>query len=202
LEWYQKTITLKSAVSIVIHRSKKFGSRKGTMSSRRDNQRERVYRGERQSGLQTPVSKLDPMTIRQCQKFIDKVLSRKSVAKVYGKRRITVERGRGGGRAFFENGDRIVSLGVWARQPIVLLHEIAHHLAPNNVQHGPEFVEAMLKITRQVLGKEAEEKLLAGYALHGVRTCGKNGKPRKVRCPQSKKAWLEEQKGLKQLAKS
>lgn len=172
------------------------------MSSRRDNQRERVYRGERQSGLQTSKSQLDPMTIRQCQKFIDKVLSRKSIIKVYGKRRVTVERGRGGGRAFYDYGDRMISLGVWARQPIVLLHEIAHHLAPNNVQHGPEFVEIMLRITRQVLGKEAEEKLLASYALHGVRTCGKDGKPRKVRCPQSKKSWLEEQKRLKQVAKS
>jgi hypothetical protein len=38
LKWYQKTITQKSAVSIVIHRSKKFGSRKGTMNKKEKEQ--------------------------------------------------------------------------------------------------------------------------------------------------------------------
>jgi len=172
------------------------------MARNRDNQRERVYRGERQSGLQYNKTNLEPLSIQECQKFVNRVIARKSVIKVYGKRRITVEAGRGGGRAFHDWSGRVISLGVWARQPIVLLHEISHHLAPNNVLHGPEFVEIMLKLTRQVLGKEAEEKLLASYALNGVRTCGTGGKVRKVRCPQSKKAWLEEQKWLKQSAKN
>jgi putative metallohydrolase (TIGR04338 family) len=172
------------------------------MGKHRDNQRERVYRGERQSGLQQNQVEVKPLSIKECQKFVNRVVARKSITKVYGKRIITVEAGRGGGRAFHDWRGRVISLGRWARQPIVLLHEISHHLAPYHVSHGPEFVEIMLKLTRQVLGKEAEEKLLASYALNGVQTCGKNGKPRKVRCPQSKKAWLEEQKWLKQSRKN
>jgi len=176
----------------------------------RDKQRSRLYRAERQCGLQVEKSKLEPMTIGECQKFVNKVLERKAVKDIkhLGKfhpvlnQGILVEAGKGGGYATYRYGRRIISLGVWARQPFILLHEIAHHLAPSYVNHGPEFASIFLKLTRQVLGKEAEEKLLASYALNGVQVIGKNGKPRKARCPKSQKAWLEETKWLIQSRKN
>ncbi len=159
----------------------------------RDNQKARLYLAERViQENKYPVSgkKLKPMTIAECQKFVDRVLRRKSIIKVYGYRSLVVVAGRGGGRAF---GYRAISLGVWARQPVVILHEIAHHLAGFNAQHGPEFATVMLKLVRTVLGKEDYEKLLGSYAFRGVKIVGKSGKAQKARCPQSRKAWLEEE---------
>jgi len=153
----------------------------------RDNQKARVYRAERI--LQDHKSSMKPMTIPECQKFVNRVLARQSIIKTYGKRYIAVERGKGGGRA----SGRVITLGVWARQPVVILHEIAHHLAGLDAEHGPQFTAVMLKLVRSVLGKEAHEKLLGSYAYHRVKVQGKGGKVAKARCPQSRKAWMEEQ---------
>lgn len=158
----------------------------------RDNQKQRLYRAERI--LQDPKSSMKVMTIPECQKFVNRVLARKSIIKTYGKRYITVEYGKGGGRAsggFFSG--RVIRLGVWARQPAVILHEITHHLAGFENQHGPEFATVMLDLVRRVLGKEAHEKLLASYAYQGVKVKGKSGKAQRARCPKSRKAWMEEQ---------
>jgi hypothetical protein len=160
----------------------------------RDNQKSRVYRAERQTEIFVAKNKLEPLTIKECQKFVNKVLARKAITKVYGKRMITVEAGRGGARAFHDWRGRVISAGVWARQPAVLLHEIAHHLAPYHAVHGPEFATILANLYRQILGKDAEEKLLASFALNGVQVCGANKKPRKARCPKSQKAWYDEKK--------
>lgn len=158
----------------------------------RDNQKARVYKAERI--LQDHKSSMKPMTIGECQKFTNRVLARQAIIKSYGKRYIAVERGRGGGRASgtYYSG-RVITLGVWARQPVVILHEIAHHLAGLDAEHGPHFTAVMLKLVRAVLGKEAHEKLLGSYAYNRVRVEGKGGKVAKARCPKSRKAWMEEQ---------
>jgi hypothetical protein len=137
---------------------------------------------------------MEPMTISECQKFVNRVLARKATIKIYGKRYMAVERGKGGGQASGSAySGRVITLGVWARQPVVILHEITHHLAGLDAEHGPHFTAVMLKLVRSVLGKEAHEKLLGSYAYHRVRVEGKGGKVAKARCPQSRKAWMEEQ---------
>ena len=158
----------------------------------RDNQKARVYKAERI--LQDHKSSMKPMTIGECQKFVNRVLARKAIIKIYGKRYIAVEKGKGGGRASGSAySGRVITLGVWARQPVVILHEIAHHLAGLDAEHGPHYASVMLKLVRSVLGKEAYETLLGSYAYNRVRVEGKGGKIAKARCPQSRKAWMEEQ---------
>ena len=158
----------------------------------RDNQKAKVYKAERI--LQDHKSSMKPMTIGECQKFVNRVLARKAIIKIYGKRYIAVERGKGGGRASGSAySGRVITLGVWARQPVVILHEIAHHLAGLDAEHGPHYASVMLKLVRSVLGKEAYETLLGSYAYNRVRVEGKGGKVAKARCPQSRKAWMEEQ---------
>lgn len=158
----------------------------------RDNQKARVYKAERI--LQDHKSSMKPMTIGECQKFVNRVLARKAIIKIYGKRYIAVEKGKGGGRASGSAySGRVITLGVWARQPVVILHEIAHHLAGLDAEHGPHYASVMLKLVRSVLGKEAYETLLGSYAYNRVRVEGKGGKVAKARCPQSRKAWMEEQ---------
>ena len=159
----------------------------------RDNQRARVYKAERI--LQDHKSSMKPMTIDDCQKFVNRVLARKTIINIYGKRYIAVERGKGGGRASGTvYSGRVITLGVWARQPVVILHEIAHHLAGLDAEHGPHFVSVMLKLVRSVLGKDAYETLLGSYAYNRVRVEGNGGKVAKARCPKSRKEWLEKQK--------
>jgi len=158
----------------------------------RDNQKARVYKAERI--LQDHKSSMKPMTIGECQKFVNRVLARKAIIKIYGKRYIAVEKGKGGGRASGSAySGRVITLGVWARQPVVILHEIAHHLAGLDAEHGPHYASVMLKLVRSVLGKEAYETLLGSYAYNRVRVEGKGGKIAKARCPQSRKAWMGEQ---------
>ena len=158
----------------------------------RDNQKARVYKAERI--LQDHKSSMKPMTIGECQKFVNRVLARKAIIKIYGKRYIAVEKGKGGGRASGSAySGRVITLGVWARQPVVILHEIAHHLAGLDAEHGPHYASVMLKLVRSVLGREAYETLLGSYAYNRVRVEGKGGKVAKARCPQSRKAWMEEQ---------
>ena len=165
---------------------------KGEDMKQRDNQKARVYKAERI--LQDHKSSMKPMTIGECQKFVNRVLARKAIIKIYGKRYIAVERGKGGGRASGSAySGRVITLGVWARQPVVILHEIAHHLAGLDAEHGPHYASVMLKLVRSVLGKEAYETLLGSYAYNRVRVEGKGGKIAKARCPQSRKAWMEEQ---------
>jgi len=165
---------------------------KGEDMKQRDNQKARVYKAERI--LQDHKSSMKPMTIGECQKFVNRVLARKAIIKIYGKRYIAVEKGKGGGRASGSAySGRVITLGVWARQPVVILHEIAHHLAGLDAEHGPHYASVMLKLVRSVLGKEAYETLLGSYAYNRVRVEGKGGKIAKARCPQSRKAWMEEQ---------
>ena len=48
----------------------------------RDNQKARVYKAERI--LQDHKSSMKPMTIGECQKFVNRVLARKAIIKIYG----------------------------------------------------------------------------------------------------------------------
>ena len=59
----------------------------------------------------------------------------------------------------------------WAARELVVLHEIAHHLAePSEApSHGPEFVDRMLTLTAEVVGEEAAFLLRVTLLDCGVR---------------------------------
>jgi putative metallohydrolase (TIGR04338 family) len=138
----------------------------------RDNQKSRVYAAERASKLERHKS--EAMSIAECQAYVDKVLRSAYVMRKYPTRsgeprRIHVEHGRGGGYATAGWNGSIISLGVWARQPVVILHELAHHIAGLSHSHDWKFAGVFLDLVRHFMGAEAGDTLKAEYKEARVR---------------------------------
>jgi putative metallohydrolase (TIGR04338 family) len=153
----------------------------------------RLYAAEEMSGIKYG----EALTLQECQKFVDKIVSRKYVIEKYGiqaKRPIVVLDGRGRRKACatIYYGKRAIKLPKWARGKYVILHEVAHHLT-NLDGHKAEFASCLLDLVRHFLGKESADALQGAYHFKGVKVVGKN-KPVKARCPESRKQWLEDRK--------
>ena len=153
----------------------------------------RLYAAEEISGIKYDES----MTLKECQKFVDKVLSRKYILEKHGvqaQRPILVLDGRGCRKASatFRHGNRVIKLPRWARGKYVILHEVAHHLTDLN-GHRAEFASCLLDLVRHFLGKESADALQGAYYYKGVKVVGKKGAT-KARCPQSRQDWVEVQK--------
>ena len=153
----------------------------------------RLYAAEELSGIKYG----EALTLKECQKFVDKILARKYVLDNYGiqaQRPIIVLDGRGRRKACatFHQGRRAIKLPRWARGKYVILHEVAHHLTDLN-GHRAEFASCLLDLVRHFLGKESADALQGAYHYKGVKVVGKN-KPVKARCPESRKQWLEDRK--------
>lgn len=56
----------------------------------------------------------------------------------------------------------------WALRELVVLHEIAHHLAAGGAPHGSEFVGAMTELAGWVMGPEVRHVLRVVYSKEGV----------------------------------
>lgn len=135
----------------------------------RDSQRSKLYKAEtafRKLELKSPLSDNPLKTVTDAQIYVDEVLRRAWFRKRWGTRLIRVEGGRGGGKAY---GSYLITLGVWARQEAVILHEIAHCVAPYRVKHGPEFAGIYILLVDRMFGKEAGQTLRKIYKEHGVR---------------------------------
>jgi hypothetical protein len=153
----------------------------------------RLYAAEEMSGIKYS----EALTLQECQKFVDKIISRKYVIEKYGiqaQRPIVILDGRGRRKACatIYYGKRAIKLPKWARGKYVILHEVAHHLT-NLDGHKAEFASCLLDLVRHFLGKESADALQGAYHYKGVKVIGKN-KPVKARCPESRKQWLEDRK--------
>lgn len=87
---------------------------------------------------------------------------------------VTVRARRGAAAAHYERDGAVLAVPPpalgrsWALRELVILHELAHHLAPEaEVPHGPGFCARYLELVDGVVGPEAA--LLLRSALHG---CG------------------------------
>lgn len=152
----------------------------------------RIYRGEtRLKGMN------EEFTLKESQKFVDKVLARKYIKDKYGwNRPIVVLDGRGRSKAgaTFRHGQYVILLPKWARHKFVILHELAHHLSDDRWSHGAKFATCLLDLVRNVMGKEDADKLQAGFHLEGVRLVGSNGNFAKARLPKSQDDWFKAEK--------
>lgn len=129
----------------------------------RDSQRSRVYAFERSiPGLQ---ARTGSMTLEAADDYAFSVWVKERGRYGFAKRTAPrVEAGRNGGTAY---GQHLITLGVWARQPAVVLHELAHCLTPGD-QHGPRFVGVAIGLYCRYLGLDRDELLAAAYE-HGVK---------------------------------
>ncbi|MGA1036654.1 MAG: hypothetical protein ACO3VQ_02465 [Ilumatobacteraceae bacterium] len=120
------------------------------------------------------------MSIEECQQYVDKIISSKYVQRTWnlrGTERVRVYAGRGGGKAYHSLfGAGHITLGVWARQEAIVIHEVAHLLA-GGTRHNWQFCETYLKLVRHFMGKEAHDRLKASFKQHRV----KYTKPRQKR---------------------
>ena len=121
------------------------------------------------------------------QRYVDAVLGLNWVIERWpgeAARSVSVRPRRGARRAHYEPATATIALppfevgGGWGLRELVVLHELAHHLAepdPPNLSdavepaHGPEFAATMLTLVGELLGPEAEFLLRTTYLENGVR---------------------------------
>lgn len=119
--------------------------RERTASKRRDTQRKRVYEVERATlwGHGRRFS-----SIAEIQTYVDDMLKQRWLVERFGFRRVDVEKGIEGTSARGYSSGKI-TLPSWAWHEPVVLHELAHVLAPSDCVHGGEFVGILRLFVRQ-----------------------------------------------------
>lgn len=153
----------------------------------RDSQRQRLYDAQRISGLHTFS---ETMTIKEAQKFVNRVLSHQRTKKLHEQYRfqfstypseIIVEASSGSHATIKRNGwetVRLIRLNKYGRNKFTILHEIAHHITWGREDHGAEFADVLLQLTARYLGKPQADKLANAFNENRVRVMSKTGKPR------------------------
>ncbi|KAF0849381.1 TIGR04338 family metallohydrolase [Nocardia caishijiensis] len=118
-------------------------------------------------------------SVESVQSYVDKVLALNWVRAQWDRSAISVRvRIRAGtGAAHYERSDAVLAVPLhtgataWALRELVVLHELAHHLAPSpdEAPHGPEFCTRYAELTDGVIGPEAALLIRATFAGCGVR---------------------------------
>lgn len=165
----------------------------------RDNQRAKVYAAEEfvRTMFDRTVERGNPVvdffgtqltlppegrfaSVDAVQRYVDDVLAHPAVrARWPSTSELRVRPRKGTSAAHYECGAGGPTIAVperrtvWALRELVILHEIAHHLAglPDGARaaHGPEFVATFCELAASVMGPEAAHVLRVVYAQEGVR---------------------------------
>jgi putative metallohydrolase (TIGR04338 family) len=97
------------------------------------------------------------------QRYVDAVLALDRVRRAAPERAalpVRVRARAGAAKAVYEAATHTIAVpphrvgGRWAMRELVVLHEIAHHLAPGT-GHGPPFVTTLLQLVEDLVGPEA-----------------------------------------------
>jgi putative metallohydrolase (TIGR04338 family) len=142
--------------------------------SLRDTQRSRVYKAEKAIGTTHSGERL--REVRDVERFIKKQFARKAITRRYpdATRAVKIHDG-GGRRAAAAYGTWKISLPLWARCELVIIHEMAHIIAHrhygecNIAGHGWQFCAVFLDLVRFIMGREAHDALKASFKKHKVR---------------------------------
>lgn len=139
----------------------------------RDNQRQRLYDAEGQA-LRGHGERYAELS--DAQVYVNKVLASAWVQTRWGRRNVTVNRGRGDGGHSYGGW---ITVGRDAQQWVVL-HELAHELAPANVVHGPVFAAIYLALVTRFMGAEHGARLRAAFRQHRVKHRSPGAVPARV----------------------
>lgn len=110
--------------------------------------------------------------IASIQRYVDAVLALDWVRQP-APGPVTVRARAGAAKAEYEFATRSIAVpphrvgGQWAMRELVVLHELAHHLA-GEPDHGPAFVAQLLELVDGIVGAEAAFLLRAGLLDAGV----------------------------------
>lgn len=124
------------------------------MPRARDSQRSKVYKAEtltfRAKKVQT-----DYRTVKDCKSFVQEVVNSKYWQSQRGKKRVKIKDGRGRRAACFRFPN-IICLPLWARNKVVIIHELAHMLThqthPNSPAHGRFFCMHYVHLVEELIG--------------------------------------------------
>jgi putative metallohydrolase (TIGR04338 family) len=115
-------------------------------------------------------------TVDAVQRYVADVLAHPAVRDRWPATTAVTVRGRRGERAaHYEWTPDAAIIAVpdgetnWALRELVVLHEVAHHLAQSDPPHGPEFVATFCELASAVMGVEVGYVLRVVYAKEGVR---------------------------------
>lgn len=115
-------------------------------------------------------------SVESVQRYVDEVLA--LVDNRWPAGPVTVRARRGATAAHYEcDGDRATIAvpddrngSAWAMRELVILHELAHHLCPQDgPAHGHEFVTLYPELAGLAMGPEVEFVLRTVYAREGAR---------------------------------
>jgi putative metallohydrolase (TIGR04338 family) len=136
----------------------------------RDNQRKRLY--DAQAAALPDFYTNVFGSVEQTQQWIDQVLAARWFRSRWQLAQVPVLRGGKGARSHHSS----ISLGTWARNPGVALHELAHQIITRCTpggrgmpSHGPQFAAVYLFLVAQVMGEDIARKLRASFVEHRVR---------------------------------
>lgn len=115
-------------------------------------------------------------SVESVQTYVDDVLSHPGVRGRWpAALPLRVRPRRGATAAHYERAGDAATIAVpedrsaWALRELVVLHEIAHHLADTDPPHGPDFVATFCELAAAVMGAEVAFVLRMVYAREGVR---------------------------------
>ena len=115
-------------------------------------------------------------SVDSVQRYIDEVLSLPAVHDRWPQSAgVTVRPRRAAAAAHYEiaGGAAVIAVPAgadWALRELVVLHEVAHHLCPDETPpHGPGFVATFCALAGIVMGPEVGHVLRVVYAKEGVR---------------------------------
>lgn len=135
------------------------------MTRPRDTQQEKLYRAERESGIRAEPWR----TMSETQAYIDSVTKTAYWRKLGGVR-VQANDGRAHRHACAYDVT-LISLPRWSRQPIVILHELAHTIVlldPKQTDHGRKFAKVFLGLVRRFMGTDAAKQLREAYRKNKV----------------------------------
>ena len=144
-------------------------------SSERDQQRSKVYKSEKiLAGKTKPLP-----TVRDMEAYVTKLQSRAVLVKRFGHhltRTIVVKDGRGRSDAGGWSGG--VTMPLWSRCELILLHEVAHTITRrifgvNVAGHGWQYANIYLQLVKTMLGAEIHAQLKGSFKANKVRTTPK-----------------------------
>lgn len=128
---------------------------------KRDTQRARVYAWERKVTRELGVQMSTGfMSLEECGAFIARVWPKERGRYGLPRRKVPdLQRvHRGQTRAISHGG--AVSLPRWARNPWVILHELAHELA-RTFDHGPRFTGVLIGLVSRWMGLDPDQLLVS-----------------------------------------
>jgi putative metallohydrolase (TIGR04338 family) len=130
----------------------------------RDGQKSKVYAAEREVFPDSFTDSRKEMSVPEVQRYVNDLLREHWSRRRWGNRQVAVTDGRGRRQAVSMGGE--IRLPAWARDPITILHELAHELCPREEWHGAIFTRTLLELVGHKLGKDAQDRLRAAYRKH------------------------------------